>query len=744
MKALKSAFAPSLNRMIKFGRRTPVAPGHKFRLRNYLRASLPAPPTSCDYSPAALKALAQMYGNDSLGDCVIAGGYHIEGVETGNAGDMFIATQVQIIKDYEAIGGYVPGDPSTDNGCDEDTATNWWEAHGFANGTKLLGAISADPASITEGMQGLYLFEDCMFGVNLPDAWVNPMPSKSGFVWDVAGDPNPDNGHCFTGDTKVSLLDGRELSLKDLAEGVAGESFGVYSCDSEGNVVPGRAHSARLTRKNVEIVKVRLDNDEAVRCTADHLFMLRDGSYREARLLQSGDSLMPLYRRIGRQGYEEFANPRTHGWHLTHRMVAFGIGEKSRKLAVHHHDFNKLNNSPENLKILTKTEHSRLHEETSEHLLSYAQSDKGRSNSRDAMRRLWDDPVWKTKMDAGLAARTSAGGKATIAAGHGLRGMPKEVLRAMSHENGMKSIERLTSPENLKKAAEGLRRRLEFDPALREQLRIRALAASKTAQGLPITDCQREARRRNAQLLHKKRNQAQVQEVESVPYNHQVASVEPAGFEDVYDLTVEEHHNFALTSGVFVHNCFIGYGYTSKGILISTWGMTGLITWAAVAKYCAASAGGQLLVLLTPDQLAKGQAKAPNGVAWTDLISDFDTMGGHVPVPAPVPTPPTPIPPAPTPTPPAPTPPKPTPTPTPPAPTPPAVGLKQAIAWAMAGLSPLHPVLTKTQAESAVTASLAKNWPAQAPVAPSPAPAAAPRRIEVDGSSSIKIDGKSV
>ena len=154
MKALKYIFAPSLNRMIKFGRRTPVAPGHKFRLRNYLRASLPAPPTSCDYSPAALKALAQMYGNDSLGDCVIAGGYHIEGVETGNAGDMFIATQAQIIKDYEAIGGYVPGDPSTDNGCDEDTATNWWEAHGFANGTKLLGAISADPASITENHAG--------------------------------------------------------------------------------------------------------------------------------------------------------------------------------------------------------------------------------------------------------------------------------------------------------------------------------------------------------------------------------------------------------------------------------------------------------------------------------------------------------------------------------------------------------------------------------------------------------------
>jgi len=36
---------------------------------------------------------------------------------------------------------------------------------------------------------------------------------------------------------------------------------------------------------------------------------------------------------------------------------------------------------------------------------------------------------------------------------------------------------------------------------------------------------------------------------------HHVASIENAGRADVYDLTVEEHHNFALDAGVFVHNC---------------------------------------------------------------------------------------------------------------------------------------------------------------------------------------------
>ena len=44
-----------------------------------------------------------------------------------------------------------------------------------------------------------------------------------------------------------------------------------------------------------------------------------------------------------------------------------------------------------------------------------------------------------------------------------------------------------------------------------------------------------------------------------------------------------------------------------------------------------------------------------------------------------------------------------------------AVSLKQAIAWADAGLKTIHGSMTRAQAEAAVTASLTKNWPAHAP-----------------------------
>lgn len=196
---LKRAFAPHLNRNVVFGRKRPVPGGYCLKLGNYLRASLPTPPASVDYTPKAISSLTNIYDNDTLGDCVIAGGYHVVGVETGNAGNQFIASNSQIIADYSAIGGYVPGDSSTDQGCDEKTALGYWTSHGFADGTKLLGWLAVDPTNKTELMQALWLFENLYFGMELPDAWVNPFPSGNRFTWDVAGKPDPQNGHCVMG-----------------------------------------------------------------------------------------------------------------------------------------------------------------------------------------------------------------------------------------------------------------------------------------------------------------------------------------------------------------------------------------------------------------------------------------------------------------------------------------------------------------------------------------------------------------
>jgi hypothetical protein len=198
--ALKRVFAPHLGKNIVLGGSRPITSlGPHLVAEDYLLASLLAPPNSCDYVDKAVAALKLLYGNADYGDCVIAEAYHMVGVETGNAGKIFIATLAQILHDYSAIGGFVQGDPSTDNGCDPVTALNWWLANGFANGTKPAGWMTVNSQNQTVVKQAAYLFENLDICIALPDAWINPFPSKSGFVWDVAGDPDPNNGHCICG-----------------------------------------------------------------------------------------------------------------------------------------------------------------------------------------------------------------------------------------------------------------------------------------------------------------------------------------------------------------------------------------------------------------------------------------------------------------------------------------------------------------------------------------------------------------
>ena len=193
---------PGSGRTFRFGRIRPIARGPRLRLSNYLMRTLPTPPPTCDYRRAAASALAKTYRNMDLNDCVIAGLAHLVGVLTGNAGTKpFLYSDRQIVTLYSAIGGYVPGKKDTDNGCDEQTALNYWENNGFPKGSnhKIAGWLAVNGNDPVEYKTALWLFENLFFGVEMPDEWVHPPVTKSGFEWDIAGAPNKDNGHCFPG-----------------------------------------------------------------------------------------------------------------------------------------------------------------------------------------------------------------------------------------------------------------------------------------------------------------------------------------------------------------------------------------------------------------------------------------------------------------------------------------------------------------------------------------------------------------
>lgn len=106
-------------------------------------------------------------------------------------------------------------------------------------------------------------------------------------------------GGCFSGDTKVALVDGRNVSFKQLVkEHKQGKENYCYTLNEEGNVGIGLIENPRLTKKDAEVVKVILDNDEEIICTPDHRFRLVDGSYVPAIKLNPNLSLAPLNRKL--------------------------------------------------------------------------------------------------------------------------------------------------------------------------------------------------------------------------------------------------------------------------------------------------------------------------------------------------------------------------------------------------------------------------------------------------------------
>ena len=135
-------------------------------------------------------------------------------------------------------------------------------------------------------------------------------PSKCE-IYIVEGDSA---GGCFSGDTRVVLADGRELTFLELiAENDSGRENRCFTIGKDGDITVERIVAPRMTRSMAEVVKVSLDNGESIRCTPDHPFMTRDGRYRMAKDLVEGDSLMP-FRIEDPQSGPMIWNPNSSEW----------------------------------------------------------------------------------------------------------------------------------------------------------------------------------------------------------------------------------------------------------------------------------------------------------------------------------------------------------------------------------------------------------------------------------------------
>ena len=209
---------------------------------------------------------------------------------------------------------------------------------------------------------------------------------------------------CLRMDTKISLMNGKEKTLKDIINDFNnGINNQVYSVDQKtGKVIKGDIEWAGVTRKNAELMRVWFDNDDYVDVTPDHKFVLRDGSEVEAQYLKTNDSLMPLYKRQEKinkntNEYEQYFDLKDNQWKFTHRM---GIKPK-KGYAIHHKDFDRFNNEDTNLDQMDAKSHIRLHCDTNKERESYKPMlkalnvhgvrERQKQAARKAMNKRWSD-----------------------------------------------------------------------------------------------------------------------------------------------------------------------------------------------------------------------------------------------------------------------------------------------------------------------------------------------------------------
>ncbi len=434
-------------------------------------------------------------------------------------------------------------------------------------------------------------------------------------------------GGCFSGDTKISLADGRNISFIELIEEHSrGKQHFCYTILDDGKVGIQKIKNPRKTKINTNVIKVVLDNGEEIVCTPDHLFMMRNGTYKQANELKPTDSLMPFKRQLSRigkritiEGYELVYDNKDSRWVFTH-MLADDYNLRNEVYSImdgahrHHKDFNKLNNNPTNICRLTKEEHLALHS-----LL--AQENLMRKDVLDRLRTLRQTPEFRERIRKKMLEmrdELSQRAKAQWENKEYKKYMVKKFLEfynsnADYREKSRKILNEVQqkywySPENRIKQSEQVKKFFEKNPDAKKILSEKAkkqwldkdlrrwrsdktkeqwtpefrekrkIAYNKTYYESTVKvlrqiyekngainihefeQLRKELKNKNL-LLYKtflgrffQNDEAGLKEA-VVNYNHKIKAIISVQEKmDVYDIEVSGTHNFALTSGIFVHN----------------------------------------------------------------------------------------------------------------------------------------------------------------------------------------------
>lgn len=377
---------------------------------------------------------------------------------------------------------------------------------------------------------------------------------------------------CIAGDTLIATPNGY-VEIQELAKKYGpDETFIVYSYDHEKNqIVPALGKQARHTVTEMSY-KITFDSGKTLIATPDHRVMRRDGTYCEVQDLKVGDSMMPFYRKSlfskdkdSKKGYQwiytmnKEDSTLNNGWISEHRVIAeWASGRKIKKDEhVHHKNFIKHDNRPENLQIMNAKEHLAYHSrilngKKCNYEENYEWINEFKKNHSKFMKE--NNPA--ERKDVTFAKILQVCDRDGFNWLHLQRvfDCSATVISNRLKDNGFNNFTSFAKAYDPTWKNNGWDNRGNKNPRFDSSLTFQKIC-NAYEDGISIKDLSSKLNTTYSKINNRVKNEGynSFKEFKESFFNHKVSSIEPHKIIDLYDLTVDGYKNYA-TDSIIVHN----------------------------------------------------------------------------------------------------------------------------------------------------------------------------------------------